>query len=118
MARQIRFTFDGCARTYFGIALLGVLISVLTLGLCYPWALVLTERWKASHTFIDGQQLRFTGTALGLLPRWILWLLLSILTVGVYLLWVAPQLQKWKTEHTEFAEAVTTVIPVMAFMPR
>lgn len=117
MARQTRFTFDGGAGSYVGTALLGALITLLTLGLCYPYALVLTERWKAKHTFIDGQRLAFTGTAGGLLARWVLWLVLSILTLGIFLFWVAPRLQKWKTENTAFAEAVTTVMPAMAFQP-
>ena len=40
----------------------------------YPFALVLRERWRAKHSFIDGKQLVFTGSALGLFGRWILWL--------------------------------------------
>ena len=50
----------------------------------YPFALVLRERWRAKHSFIDGKQLVFTGSALGLFGRWILWLLLIFVTLGVY----------------------------------
>ncbi len=105
MTRLTRFTFDGGAATYFGTALLGVLITVLTLGICYPFALVLFERWRCTHTYIDGQQLAFRGTAVGLFGRWILWLSLSIVTFGIYLFWVAPRLQQWKTVNTDFASA-------------
>ncbi len=103
MSKATRFSFDGGAATYFGTAILGVLITVFTLGICYPFALVLTERWKCKHTFIDGHQLVFTGTATGLWGRWLLWLLLSILTAGIFLFWVAPRIQRWKTVNTEFA---------------
>src|SRR4051812_19953778 len=101
MAKETRFTFDGGAGTYLGTALLGALVTTITIGICYPYALVLIERWKAKHTFIDGQQLVFTGTGIGLLGQWIKWLLLSIITIGIYLFWVAPKLQQWRVEHTE-----------------
>jgi uncharacterized membrane protein YjgN (DUF898 family) len=97
------FRFTGGAATYLGTALLGGLITLLTLGICYPFALVLTERWKAKHSTIDGRPIVFTGTGLGLFGLWIKWLLLSIITVGIYLFWVGPQIQKWKWEHLAFA---------------
>ncbi|WP_203767510.1 DUF898 family protein, partial [Cellulomonas denverensis] len=61
-----RFTFDGGAGTYIGTALLGLLVTTVTLGIFYPFQVVLMQRWRAKHAFIDGQQLVFTGTATGL----------------------------------------------------
>lgn len=98
-----RFTFDGGAATYFGTALLGAILTIFSFGILYPFALVLRERWRAKHSFIDGKQLVFTGSALGLFGRWILWLLLIFVTFGVYLLWVAPRIQRWKWQNTDFA---------------
>lgn len=98
-----RFTFDGGAATYIGTALLGFLITAVTLGLCYPFAVVLRERWRAKHSYIDGKQLIFTGSAWGLFGNWIKWLLLSIITLGIYLFWVGPRIQKWIWENTDFA---------------
>jgi uncharacterized membrane protein YjgN (DUF898 family) len=106
MAKQTRFTFDGGAGTYLGTAILGALVTIFTLGICYPFALVLTQRWKAKHTFIDGQQLVFTGSAVGLFGHWIKWFLLSVITIGIYLFWVGPRLQRWVTVNTEFANQV------------
>ncbi|GAA1501022.1 membrane protein [Terrabacter terrae] len=97
-----RFRFDGGAGTYLGTALLGVLITVLTFGICYPYALVLNERWRAKHSYIDGQRLIFTGSAVGLFGTWIKWLALTFLTLGIYLLWVGPRIVQWKWEHTDF----------------
>lgn len=105
MARNTRFTFDGGAGTYLGTAVLGALITSLTLGLCYPFALVLTERWRAKHSYIDGRQLVFTGTGLGLFGLWIKWFLLSVITLGIYMFWVYPRVQQWKWENTDFAAA-------------
>lgn len=98
-----KFTFDGGAGTYWGTALLGGLITLCTAGIFYPFALVLMERWRAKHSFIDGQALKFTGSATGLFGRWLLWLLLIVITVGIYSFWVAPKIQKWKWENTQVA---------------
>ena len=117
MAKATRFTFDGGAATYLGTAILGFLVTVLTLGICYPFALVLKQRWRAKHTFIDGQQLVFTGSAVGLFGRWILWLLLSIITLGIYLFWVAPRLQRWIVVNTEFASPVAPLQPWVPGQP-
>jgi uncharacterized membrane protein YjgN (DUF898 family) len=50
-----RFTFDGGAATYFGTALLGAILTIFSFGILYPFALVLRERWRAKHSFIDGK---------------------------------------------------------------
>ena len=97
-----RFQFDGGAGTYLGTGILAVLITVLTLGIAYPFALVLRERWRAKHSYIDGQRLVFTGTGMGLFGNWLKWLLLSIITLGIYLFWVGPRIAQWKWEHTDF----------------
>lgn len=103
MARNSgRFHFDGGAATYVGTGILAVLITVLTLGICYPFALVLKERWRAKHSYIDGQRLTFSGSAMGLFGNWIKWLLLSFITLGIYLFWVGPRIAGWKWEHTDF----------------
>lgn len=114
MSQTTRFTFDGGAATYVGSAILGFLITAFTLGICYPFALVLMERWRCKHTFIDGQQLIFKGRAVGLFGRWILWLLLTIITLGVYVFWLAPKLQKWKTVNTDFA---APTVPITSWAP-
>lgn len=93
------FRFDGGAATFVGTGVLGFLITVCTLGICYPFALVLMERWRAKHTYIDGRQTRFTGAAVGLFGRWCLWLLLMIVTLGIYSFWLIPRLTRWRVEH-------------------
>ncbi len=106
MAVTKRFTFDGGAGTYVGTALLGALVTIVTLGICYPFALVLVERWRCKHTFIDGQQLVFNGSGIGLFGHWIKWFLLTVITIGIYAFWVAPRLQAWKTVNTGFVNNV------------
>jgi uncharacterized membrane protein YjgN (DUF898 family) len=80
-----------------------LLILALVFEMCYPFALVFRERWKAKQACIDGRQLVFTGSALSLFCNWIKWLFLSIVTLGIYVFWVGPRVQKWIWEHTAFA---------------
>lgn len=98
------FAFAGGAATYFGTGLLGGLITTVTFGICYPFALVLLERWKAKHTTLNGRSLRFTGSAIDLVVKWIIWALLIIVTLGIYSFWVVPRLTKWQVENRVFAD--------------
>lgn len=104
MAKSKNFEFDGGAATYLGTSILAFLITVLTLGIAYPYALVLKQRWKAKHTYVKGYRLKFTGKGLGLFGNWIKWLFLCIVTLGIYSFWVAPRVTKWVVEHTDFDE--------------
>ena len=104
MAKSKNFVFDGGAATYLGTSILAFLITVLTLGIAYPYALVLKQRWKAKHTYVKGYRLKFTGTGLGLFGNWIKWLFLCIVTLGIYSFWVAPRVTGWVVEHTDFDE--------------
>ena len=94
--------FDGGLLQLIGWRILGTLITIVTLGICFPWAYTMVYSWEAKHTVIDGKRLMFDGTALGLFGMWIKWLLLTIITIGIYSFWVSISLRKWKTKHTHF----------------
>ena len=96
--------FDGGLLQLIGWKILGAIVTCITLGLCYPWALCMIYRWEARHTVIDGHRLRFNGTAVQLFGNWIKWVLLTIVTLGIYGFWLGIQLTKWKTKHLEFAD--------------
>lgn len=98
---SLQFQFKGGAATYVGTGIAGFLVTVLTLGICYPWAIVMVYRWRTKHTYINGLRLRFTGDAWGLFGNWIKWLILIIITAGIYSFWVVPRLTKWITEHQQ-----------------
>ena len=95
--------FDGGLLQLTGWKLLGFLITICTLGICYPWAFCMIYSWEVSHTVINGKRLKFTGTAVGLFGNWIKWLLLTFITCGIYSFWLVIALKKWKVKHTEFA---------------
>lgn len=92
--------FDGGFFQYIGWSILGVLVTICTLGICYPWAHVMLYRWKVTHTVIDGRRLTFDGTALQLFGNWIKWWLLTIITLGIYSFWLFIKLEQWRVKHT------------------
>lgn len=95
--------FDGGLLQLIGWKLLGFFVTVLTAGICYPWALCKVYGWEARHTVINGNRLRFDGTAMQLFGNWLKWLLLTVITAGIYGFWVGIKIKKWKTKHTHFA---------------
>ena len=95
--------FDGGLLQLIGWTILGSLITTLTLGICFPWAIVKIYDWEIKHTTIEGKRLVFDGTAVQLFGLWIKWLLLIVITIGIYSFWVQISLKKWKVAHTHFA---------------
>lgn len=95
--------FDGGLFQLVGYRILGIIITVCTLGICAPWAICMIYRWETKHTVINGQRLAFDGTAIGLFGSWVKWLFLTIITLGIYSFWLSIALKKWKTKHTYFA---------------
>jgi len=92
--------FDGSLLQLIGYCILGSLITIITAGICLPWAYTMIYNWEAKHTVINGERLSFDGTAVGLFGNWIKWWFLSIITLGIYSFWVVIKLKKWRVEHT------------------
>lgn len=94
--------FDGGLLSLIGWSLLGGLITFVTLGICYPWALCMVYGWKINHTVIEGKRLHFTGSAIDLFGNWIKWFFLCLITLGIYSFWLGIALEKWKVKNTIF----------------
>ncbi len=75
--------FDGGLLQLIGWKILGALVTIFTLGICYPWAVCMIYGWEIKHTVINGKRLTFNGTALQLFGNWIKWFLLCIINLGI-----------------------------------
>ncbi|HET8869891.1 MAG TPA: DUF898 family protein [Aquabacterium sp.] len=53
--------FTGSGAEYFSIWIRDTLLTLVTLGLYYPWARAHRLRYLCEHTWLDDQPLRFTG---------------------------------------------------------
>ena len=56
--------FDGGLLQLIGWKILGMLLTVYTLGICYPLAVCMVYGWEIRHTVIENHRLRFDATAL------------------------------------------------------
>jgi len=81
--RGIGLHQSGSALAYLVRSLLWGMLSVLTLGLAYPWARASLERYKLAHTHYGSWNGKFAGSGAQLFIRGIgLWLVLVAAAVG------------------------------------
>lgn len=95
--------FRGGLLSYVGRSIAGFLMTLLSLGLLYPWSVVLIKRWEINNTYINGRRLYFDGTATQLFGNYIKWWFLTLITLGIYGFWLHIKMRKWVIKHTHFA---------------
>jgi uncharacterized membrane protein YjgN (DUF898 family) len=90
--RPVRFEFTGRAGEYFGIWIVNLVLTVLTLGIYSAWAKVRTERYFYAHTRLDGSPFEYLAKPITILKgRLIAYALVLGLTIGLkfQILWLA-----------------------------
>lgn len=92
--------FDGGGLDFIGTGILSFLITVCSFGFFAPWGICMYYNWEVKHTIVNGQRMKFNGSALGLFGLWIKWWFLSIITLGIYGFWVYPDLRRWIAKNT------------------
>lgn len=92
--------FTGKMLGLIGVRIASFFITLLTLGIGFPWAIAYKQRWITKHQIVDGQRLIFKGTGAQLFGNYFKWVLLSIVTFGIYALWLPIKIQQWITKHT------------------
>ena len=103
---QTTFEFRGSGLSYFWLALWTTVLTIITGGFFFPWAISAQKRWQARNTYIGGRQLRFRGTGLSFLWQWILIYVLTIVTFGLYIRWAVCRVYRWTTKNTMFEDEV------------
>ena len=56
--------FDGGLLPLIGWTILGFLVTGLSIGILYPWSLVMVYGWKINHAVTDGHRMQFNGSAI------------------------------------------------------
>ena len=92
--------FDGNTFQLIGVNILCNLLTILTFGLLYPFAVCFRLKWINKHAIINRKRLIFKGKSLNLLGKYILWAFLTIITFGIFGLWLDIKLLKWETKNT------------------
>lgn len=94
--------FDGSVLDTFLVTLGASILTSVTFGIAFPWALCIMWNFIISHVVIDGRRLSFDGNGGQLLGNWIKWFILTLITFGIYGFWVTPKLCNWVAKHTHF----------------
>jgi len=93
--------FKGSGRQYLEVFIVHIfLLSMVTLGIYAPWAWVRLFRLRASHTFINGRPMTFTGKGGRLFVLGLVNGLLTLITLGIYWPWAACRISRWKARNT------------------
>lgn len=80
---QHRFVFHGNGGRFFIICLLNFLLSIITLGIYLPWALVNSRRYIYEHTELNGARFGYHASGSVFFVSWLLTGLLFIIATLV-----------------------------------
>jgi len=97
-----RSYFDGRYWAYIGYHFLANFVTLITLGIAYPWMCCMLQRWETKHTVVCGKRKYFDGKGAQLFGKYILWWFLTVITFGIYGLWLSIAMRKWIAKHTHF----------------
>lgn len=69
-AQEMQFEFTGTTRQYFGIWIVNLLLTIITLGIYSAWAKVRTKRYFYGNTLLDGSPFDYLADPLAILKGW------------------------------------------------
>jgi len=75
---KLPFEFSGKTTEYFGIWIVNVLLTIITLGFYTPWAKVRTRRYFYGSTTLDNSAFDYTGDPLAIFKGYLIAILLFI----------------------------------------
>ena len=101
---ETRFKFSGTGGGLLVKFIVGMLLSMITLGIYLPWFAVNLAKYIYEHTTIVTPQgevrLQFRGTGGKLFVAMIVGYLLCLITLGIYSPWFITNLLKYFTENS------------------
>lgn len=103
--RGIRFSFRGDYGDFFSMYAIGAVLTVLSLGLYYPYFHANMRRYVVKETRFGNRTFEFTGEGGDLIGRHVLLYLLLPLTLGLYWFWHSAFRHRYYWEHTRFGAA-------------
>jgi uncharacterized membrane protein YjgN (DUF898 family) len=110
--RGVRFSFRGRGLDLIRLFARDTLLTLVTLGVYYPWFAVRRHAFLVSHSYFGTEPFRFDGRTRDLLGTYVRLVLLWLPTFGFYWFWFAARKQRYLWRHTtlgslRFDSAVT-----------
>lgn len=70
--RNIAIEFTGSGSEYFGIWIVNILLTIITLGFYHPWAKVRNRKYFYNNTRIDGSVFDYHANPVAILKGWLI----------------------------------------------
>ncbi len=96
--------FDGGLVGFIVLQITNLFITLLSIGIAYPYVIARSFKWEVEHTVINGKRLKFNGTGRSLVWFWIKWAFILLITVGFALPWYFLSVMDWKVRNTSIEE--------------
>ena len=103
--RGIRFRFLGTFKATGILIARGWLLTLLSLGLYYPYYLNRFQDYWTTKTTFGNIPFSYDGQGKEVFRIWLKGILLTILTLGIYLFWLKANLQRYFWNRTGYGEA-------------
>ena len=103
--RNIRFSFRGGVRDFIAIYIKGWLLTLVSLGLYYPYWQNRRQTFMIANSYFGNQKFAFDGQGRDLFGAFVLHLLLTLPTLFLCWIWYGARLQRYYAEHTSFQAA-------------
>jgi uncharacterized membrane protein YjgN (DUF898 family) len=106
---NLQFEFRGSGGSLFGVMIVGYLLTMITLGIYFPWFICKLTRYFTDNLVArsaDGTQyqLKFNGEGGALFGTWLLGAILSVITLYIYLPWFMCNVRKFFYQNTQILE--------------
>lgn len=93
--RNIRFNFTGSSREFFMICLKGVLLTIVTLGIYYPWFYCNMQKFLIQYSSYGTEKFDFHGEGRPLFFIHLKGYLLTIVTLGIFFSWYQARIIRY-----------------------
>ena len=91
-AQNYRFQFFGKGSEYFAIMIVNWLLTLVTLGIYYPWARAKRLKYIYGQTILNDEHFNFAGTGNEMFRGFIKVILFYVIAMGVYVLLIFKQM--------------------------
>jgi len=105
-AGRVNLSYTGRGEDILGRVLLWGILTAITLGIYYPWAISNFQCYIIEHIKVDMASqskvnVMYTGKAEDIFGRLLLWGILTVVTLGIYAPWAMTNLYRYIIEHIQ-----------------
>ena len=97
---KLRFNFTGTASELQKDFYIGLLLTIVTLGIYGPWFAVKMRAYFTNHSNYGNQPFHFEGDGMELFKIYIVGILLTAVTLGIYGSWLQASVIRYYSERT------------------